>query len=95
MRQISNLSAYRMAKVGTRVFCKACKKETAFFRSKCLECGLECGLEYHRAPKGPAKRQTWRDGLAQGRKLANVRDDKRDYWKKKAEESRAKFEGAK
>lgn len=91
MKQISTLSPYSMAKVGTRVFCKKCEKETAFFRSKCLE----CGTVWHKQMRGTGKRMTFSAQLEKGKQSANVRDDRRDYWKRKAEESRAKFEGPK
>jgi len=76
-------------KTGTRVFCKKCQKETAFFRSKCLE----CGTAFVKKAKGSGKRRTFKDHYAWSRKLASIRDEKIAHYKRQAEESRKKFEG--
>lgn len=73
---------------GTRIYCKKCEKETAFFRRKCLE----CGTAYMRFGRG-GRQATWSDGLRAGRIGKQLGADKAAYWRRMAEESRKKWEG--
>jgi hypothetical protein len=74
---------------GTRVRCRKCERETAFFGSKCLE----CGTAYVKQLRGNGEGFTQ---LGENRKIlraVNLREDKKAYYKRMAEESRKKFTG--
>lgn len=87
MRNFSTIDQRRS--IGTRVFCKNCQKETAFFKQKCLECGTPYAK---RMKGGNGNKHLWRKLLKNGSRGANIRNDRIAYFKQKAEEAREKWE---
>jgi hypothetical protein len=76
-------------RVGVRVHCKKCEKETAFFRHKCLE----CGTAFVKLRKGASGKWAFNHARKLQLRGAQLRNDRAAYLKQQAEASRAKFEG--
>lgn len=79
-----------LRRTGARLFCKKCERESAFFRSKCLECGTlyvsrKGFLNTGKLPFGTKRKIA--------KQFAGIRNAKYSSLKKQAEQSRARFAG--
>ena len=77
--------------------CEPCGKETPFQNQQCLYCGAVLSIPFVdavRDRKEASKAMSYREraiaGAVRGYQMSSAR---REYWKRKAEESREKWEG--
>lgn len=75
----------------SRRHCEHCQQDRIFQNYKCLTCGT---VRDH-IPIPNARIYTWAQRLRRSKIYRQRSNDRADYYKRQAEESRAKFEGKK